>query len=104
MVFFLPGHLCRRLEVSMITYLRKAYTLPLVLCVPMVLTLLLMKAWFVPHTYPQLAVHLLAAGLVYGAGLAWAFSANRLMEFSYPPLSSTRLDVTGAVAAADNPL
>lgn len=82
MVFFMPSHLCRRLGVRMSVYLREAYMLPLMLCFPMVLTMLLMKNWFVPHTYLHLAFHLSVAGVIYGAGLAWAFIANRLTELS----------------------
>ena len=79
------------------TYLREAYMLPLMLCAPMVLTMLLMKTWFVPHTYPQLALHLVAAGLVYGAGLFWAFASNRLTEFAQPPAAKATLDMAAAV-------
>jgi len=104
MVFFLPRHVCHRLEVRMSMYLRESYTLPLLLCVPMVLTMLLMKTWFVPHTYAQLAVHFAAAGLVYGVGLLWAFAANRLTEFSQPPVLKHRLDMAGAAVAVDSTL
>lgn len=97
MVFFVPRHLCRHLGVRMNTYLREAYMLPLMLCAPMVLTMLLMKTWFVPHTYPQLALHLVAAGLVYGAGLFWAFASNRLTEFAQPPAAKATLDMAAAV-------
>jgi O-antigen/teichoic acid export membrane protein len=99
MVFFVPRHLCRHLGVRMNTYLREAYMLPLMLCAPMVLTMLLMKTWFVPHTYPQLALHLVAAGLVYGVGLFWVFASNRLTEFAQPPEVKTRLDMAAAVTA-----
>ena len=30
-----------------------------------------MQHWFVPHTLLQLLVHVLIAGLVYGAGVYW---------------------------------
>src|SRR5262249_6279732 len=62
MIFFLPRHVCRRLGVALPAYLREAYALPLVLCAPMALTLVLMKQWFVPHNYLQLGIHLLVAG------------------------------------------
>jgi len=101
MIFFLPGHLCRRLGVRMSTYLREAYLLPAVLCIPLVLAMLLMKAWFVPHTYTQLAVHFLAAGLVYGTGLALAFAANELTRFSEPPETKIRLDIAPVAVTVD---
>lgn len=102
MIFFLPGHVCRRLGVPIGTYLRGAYSLPLLLCGPMVLTTLLMKNWFVPHTYAQLSAHLAVAGLVYGVGLIWAFKTGRLTEYSQPSLSSESLDITGTAVVAGN--
>ncbi len=61
-IFFLPGHVCRQLQIRMRTYLREAYLLPLIVCTPVVFALLAMKQWFVPHSYLQLAMHLTVAG------------------------------------------
>jgi O-antigen/teichoic acid export membrane protein len=77
---FLPWHLCRQLKIRMSVYLREAYLLPVILCAPVVLVLLAMKQWFVPHNYLQLAAHLGAAGAVYGLALAWAFVSKRAMK------------------------
>lgn len=101
-VVFLPWHMCHRLGVRMSTYLGEAYILPLLLCAPMTVTMLLMKNWFVPHTYAKLAVHLAAAGVVYGAGLAWAFATKRLTEFSLPSVTKTTLEMTGTAVAVQN--
>jgi O-antigen/teichoic acid export membrane protein len=102
MVFFVPWHVCRLLSVRMGAYLREAYLLPFLLCTPMVVTMLLMKKWFVPHTYAELGTHLLAASLVYAAGLAWAFATNRLMEVSQPEVTSVSLDFSQTPVAIDN--
>ena len=96
-IFFLPGHMCRRLDISLNTYLREAYTLPILLCMPMVVTMLLMKSWFVPHTYFTVLIHLSVAALVYGIGLAWAFAGDRLTSFSVPVPASRTLGM-GAVS------
>jgi O-antigen/teichoic acid export membrane protein len=80
MVFFLPVHLCRGLQIRLRTYLREAYTLPLVLCAPLIVTLLLMKRWFVPHTYLQLLAHVTIAAAVYGLALSWAFVSRRALR------------------------
>jgi O-antigen/teichoic acid export membrane protein len=77
MLFFLPHHVCRLLKISLRTYIREAFTLPLVLCVPLVGTLLWMRRWFVPHNYLQLCLQLLLGVAVYGAGLLWAFRTGR---------------------------
>jgi O-antigen/teichoic acid export membrane protein len=77
MVFFLPQHLCHLLKVRLAIYLREAFLLPLILCAPLVAVLLLLRRWFVAHSYWQLAVQLLAGLLVYGAGLVWAVMTKR---------------------------
>jgi O-antigen/teichoic acid export membrane protein len=80
MVFFLPLHLSHVLGVRVRTFLRQAFALPILLCTPMVVTLLLMQRWFVPHGYRQLAIHLLVGAVVYGAGLLWAFLSNTALH------------------------
>ena len=77
MLLFMPRHVCRTIGIEIPTFLREAYRLPLVACAPMVIVLLLLQHWFVAHGYRQLAVQLLAAGAVYGAGLLWMFRTNR---------------------------
>ena len=64
----------------MATYLREAYLLPLMLCLPLFIAVLLMKKWFVPHNYLQLLLHLGVAGLVYGLAVLWAFASKRAMR------------------------
>jgi len=98
MLFFLPGHLCRRLGLRIQTYLRQSYALPFALCIPLVMTMLLMQRWFVPHTFLQLTVHLAVAGLVYGAGIAWAYFRNWLTTYSAPLIASS-FELSGAAAA-----
>ena len=80
MVFFMPSHLCKRLGIRLQTFLREAYLLPLLACLPLIAVLLLMQRWFVAHTYRQLAVHLLAAGSAYGLCLLWAFMSNEALR------------------------
>jgi len=79
-LLFMPQHLCSRLGIRVVTFVREAYLLPLLLTAPTVLVALLMKRWFVPHTYRQLAVHLLTGALVYGAGLAWAYRSGKALH------------------------
>jgi O-antigen/teichoic acid export membrane protein len=80
MVFFLPAHACRKLQIPVRTFLREAYLLPIMVCAPAIAALLLMKMWFIPHTYAQLAVHFAVVGLVYGVALLWAFASKRAMK------------------------
>jgi O-antigen/teichoic acid export membrane protein len=79
-LLFMPQHLCSRLGIRIGSFLREAYLLPLLLSAPTVLVALLMEHWFVPHTYRQLAVHLLVAAIVYGIGLAWAYRSGKALH------------------------
>ncbi len=80
MLYFLPRHLCRLLDIRVGAYVREAFLLPLGLCAPLVLALLAMQRWYVPHTYLQLAAQLVIAGLVYGGALLWAISTKRALD------------------------
>lgn len=79
-VLFMPGHLCRLLGIRLRTYLREAFVLPFLITVPLVAVLLLMKKWFIPHTYRQLAVQLAIGGAVYGLGLLWVYVTDRALR------------------------
>ena len=80
MLFFMPGHLCKQLGIRLWTYLREAFMLPILVSTPLVVALLLMRRWFVPHNYWQLGIQLLVGGIVYGLGLAWVFITSRALR------------------------
>jgi len=71
-IFFLPRHLCRVLNLRIGIYLREAFLLPMLMCLPLIAVLLLMRHWVVPHNYLQLTIQLVVGSLVYGIGLLWA--------------------------------
>jgi O-antigen/teichoic acid export membrane protein len=77
-LFFLPRHLCRVLEVRVGTFVREAYLLPLVLCMPCVAVLLVMRQWFFATTYLEVAFQVLIGIVPYGLGVAWAMRTGRL--------------------------
>jgi O-antigen/teichoic acid export membrane protein len=79
-VLFMPRHLCHLLGIRLRTYLREAFVLPLLIVTPMVAVLLLMKKWFIPHNYRQLALQLAIGGTVYGVGLLWLYSTKRILK------------------------
>lgn len=79
-LLFMPFHLCSRLGIRLTTYLRQAYVLPSMLCVPVVVVLIFMQRWFVAHTYRQLAVQMAAGGVVYAAGVGWAYGTGRALH------------------------
>jgi len=80
MILFMPRHLCRQLRIRLGTYLREAFVLPLLVTAPLMLALLWMQRWFIPHSYLQLAAQLLIAGTVYGLGLLWVVWSGRALR------------------------
>jgi len=75
-VFFLPQHTCSRFGLSVVTFAKEAYTLPLLIVSPMVVTLLMERHWFVPHHVIELGVQGLIAWGVYGACFFWIYKNN----------------------------
>jgi len=80
MTMFMPWHLCRQLGIRMRTYLREAYALPLIVTTPLAVALLLMRRWFIPHNYKQLAIQMVISGVVYGLGVLWLFMSKRAFK------------------------
>jgi O-antigen/teichoic acid export membrane protein len=72
-VFFLPTHLCRLLKVPLRDFISEAYLLPLVLCMPLVVTLLFMQRLSHAHSLLQLAAQVAIGCLVYGGVTIGAF-------------------------------
>jgi O-antigen/teichoic acid export membrane protein len=99
MLLFMPQHLCKRLDIRKRTFLREAYTLPLLLCVPLVAVLLLMRRWFVPHNYRQLAFQLFVGMLVYGIGMLWAVLTKRVFRVDGLAENARSAEPGSAVAA-----
>jgi O-antigen/teichoic acid export membrane protein len=98
-LLFMPYHLCTRLGIRVSTYVRHAYLLPLLMCTPLALVLLGMQRWFVPHGYKELAVQMLAGGVMYGACLAWAYLSGKALHVA--DLMATTEPVELAAAAID---
>jgi len=80
MVFVLPGYVCRLLGISLRTYVYRSFALPLALCIPLIVTLMMMQRWFVPHRIGQLLIQASIGGLVYGLVLAWAYASGRVLH------------------------
>jgi O-antigen/teichoic acid export membrane protein len=72
-VFFLPRHLCRKLEVPILKFVTETYSYPLLFCIPMAAVLLFMQRSFYAHRYPQLVINLFAGGATYAVGVLWFF-------------------------------
>ena len=74
---FLPRHMKKQIGVPVGTFLREAYTLPILLNLPFVGALLLANRFFYPRNLIQLTIETLIVSSVYGVGLAWAYRTNR---------------------------
>jgi O-antigen/teichoic acid export membrane protein len=76
-LWFLPRHLRKQIGVPIGTFLRGAYTLPILLTLPLVAVLWLANRFFYPRNLVQLTLEILAVSSIYGAGLLWAYRTNR---------------------------
>jgi O-antigen/teichoic acid export membrane protein len=101
-LLFMPNHLCSRLGIRVGTYLRQAYLLPLMSCTPVVLVYLLMRRWFVAHSYRQLALQLAAGGSIYACCLTWAYFSGRALHVSQltPVLENMSVEEEAEMVAA----
>jgi O-antigen/teichoic acid export membrane protein len=71
-VFFLPRHLCSLLDVPLLGFVRRAYYLPLILCLPMAAALWVVRVEFPVHSIAGLALQISFGGIVYALGFAVA--------------------------------
>jgi len=94
-LFFMPQHLCKKLDIRLRTFLRESYTLPFLLCLPLAAVLLLMRRWFIPHNYRQLGLQLFIGLAVYGSGLLWAVLTKEALRVG-------ALSLKGNSAQAEN--
>jgi len=78
MLFFLPHHLCRILKLRLLSYLRHAFVLPALMTAPLVVVLLWLQRWFVPHHILQLMLQVAIGFAVYGIGVAWAVWSKKI--------------------------
>lgn len=83
--FFLPLYLCRLLKVRIRDYLQEAYVFPIIFCIPLMTTLLLIKHVFHPSIYIQLATQLALGCLVYGICIIWLFLTQEPMGVELQP-------------------
>jgi O-antigen/teichoic acid export membrane protein len=79
-LFFLPRHLCRVLNLRIRSFLLEAYTLPVLLTLPTVFTLLAVRQWFFARKYLEVAVQIVVAMIPYALGLTWAIWTGRLWK------------------------
>ena len=79
-VYFTPRYLAGLLKVKQTTFLREAYTLPLLLCAPQVAVLLAMRQWLPVHHLLPLLGEILVSLAAYGVGLFWAVRTGHVYK------------------------
>ena len=90
-LIFLPYHLSRQLDVPLGRFLKQAYAVPALLCIPLAATLLVMRQVVEARHYWELLLQVLAGVAVYGAGLGWFFVKYERLG------TGLRVKLTGAV-------
>lgn len=70
-ILFMPWYACKMFGVRVASFLKHAYTVPLLATIPLIAALLLEQRWFVPHHLSQLLLHLVIAWGVYGVCFLW---------------------------------
>jgi O-antigen/teichoic acid export membrane protein len=65
-LFFLPGHLCKLLDIRLRDFLFESYFYPVLCSLPLCLTLWGLNRWVQPDTWATLLATLAAGGVVYG--------------------------------------
>jgi len=79
-VLFLPQHASHKFGVQLSTLLKESYILPVLITLPLVLTLLLEQRWFVPHHALQLCLQIAIAWAVYGACFLWLYRTKQVFQ------------------------
>jgi len=72
-LFFYPLYLCRLLKTSLVQYLAQTYLLPLALCAPMILAVVLLRQLFPRAEYSTMFVQIACGALTYGIAFGWFF-------------------------------
>ncbi|HEV2417845.1 MAG TPA: polysaccharide biosynthesis C-terminal domain-containing protein [Terriglobia bacterium] len=72
-VVLIPFYLCRVVKVPLFQFVRRTYTIPVILTSPMVAVLLVLKHFITAQTWFALAAQVIAGGLVYIALFSWWF-------------------------------
>lgn len=79
-LYFFPRHVCRVLEMRVVTFVKEAFVLPLGVSAPLVPLLFWMRSSFPAHHYLQLFPQLFAVAALYGLILFWATRTGRLWQ------------------------
>jgi len=97
MILFLPWHACQKFGIRIGDLLKESYTLPVLLTVPFVITLLLERRWMVPHHARHLFLQLVIAWSFYGASFIWMYKRNHAFRIDQAVLHGRGLVTPASV-------
>lgn len=79
-LFFMPRHVGKHLGVPVRSFVRQAYTLPILLSLPLIGAVWLANRLFTPHNLIELVLEIGAAFSIYGVGAFWAYKTGRIFQ------------------------
>jgi len=79
-LLFMPRHLKKQLGVPVSSFVRQAYSLPLLLNLPLLGVVWLANRFFTPRNLIQLVMEIAAVFLIYGIGVLWAYKTGRVFK------------------------
>lgn len=103
-IAFLPRHMNKQIGVPVGTFVREAFTLPLLLTLPLIAVLGLASRYFYPRNLIQLAIEIVFVSALYSIGLLWAYRTNRafhVAEIAGIPRPSTAEQPPQAMVAVE---
>jgi O-antigen/teichoic acid export membrane protein len=79
-LLFMPRHLGKQIGVHAISFVRQAYSLPLLLSLPLIGVVWLANRFFTPRNLIELVMEIGAAFSIYGIGVLWAYKTGRVFK------------------------
>jgi O-antigen/teichoic acid export membrane protein len=87
-LLFMPRHLGKQLGVTVRSFIRQAYSLPILLTLPFAGVVWLANRFFTPRNLIQLVLEIGAAFSLYGIGGFWAYKTGRMLQVTDLEVSS----------------
>jgi O-antigen/teichoic acid export membrane protein len=79
-LLFMPRHLGKQLGVPVRSFIRQAYSLPIMLVLPLVGVVWLANRLFTPRNLFQLVMEIGSSFLFYGIGVLWAYKTGHVLR------------------------
>jgi O-antigen/teichoic acid export membrane protein len=81
-LLFMPRHMKKQVGVPVGSFIRQAYSLPLLLNLPLIAVVWLANRLFTPRNLVQMALEIISAFTIYGIGVLWAYRTGRIFKIT----------------------